>query len=392
MTLTLPGIAGMILTIGVAADANVVIFERIKEEVRRGKTVRSAVNSGYARGFKTILDANILTMLTAARAVPVRHGRPKGFAFTLIIGVLVSMLTAVLFTRAMLGVLAGFAFFNKPSFMGVKAGQIDIETAVMGDTPRRRLAQAARRRAGEPAPKRRRRPPPSPPPPAAPSTATASGRPAPHVDHPQAQEAEIARELLPPHLLVRLHGPQDVVVHHLRHHHRRRPHQPVRQGRRQPRRRPQLRARVQGGHAHRGRLRAAADAGRGARRSSPRPATPTRRSSRRPTSPARGQAGFQIQTARARRRRSRRAQGGAGRAVHDRRRRTARGLQPRDRGRHLRQPGRQLVAQGRRARPAPHPHLRHVPLPVEVRRRRHRRRDPRPAHRGRRLLAHRAGR
>jgi len=67
VTLTLPGIAGMILTIGVAADANVVIFERIKEEVRHGKTVRSAVNSGYARGFKTILDANILTMLTGAR-------------------------------------------------------------------------------------------------------------------------------------------------------------------------------------------------------------------------------------------------------------------------------------------------------------------------------------
>ena len=78
VTLTLPGIAGMILTIGVAADANVVIFERIKEEVRRGKTVRSAVNSGYARGFKTILDANVLTMLTAAGAVPVRHGRPEG--------------------------------------------------------------------------------------------------------------------------------------------------------------------------------------------------------------------------------------------------------------------------------------------------------------------------
>ena len=65
VTLTLPGIAGMILTIGVAADANVVIFERIKEEVRRGKTVRSAVNSGYARGFRTILDANVLTLLTA---------------------------------------------------------------------------------------------------------------------------------------------------------------------------------------------------------------------------------------------------------------------------------------------------------------------------------------
>ncbi len=146
VTLTLPGIAGMILTIGVAADANVVIFERIKEEVRRGKTVRSAVNSGYARGFKTILDANILTMLTALVLFFFATAQPKGFALTLIIGVLVSMLTAVLFTRAMLGVLAGFAFFNKPSLMGVKAGQVDIETAVMGDS--RSSASRRRRTAG----------------------------------------------------------------------------------------------------------------------------------------------------------------------------------------------------------------------------------------------------
>jgi preprotein translocase subunit SecD len=144
VTLTLPGIAGMILTIGVAADANVVIFERIKEEVRRGKTVRSAVNSGYARGFRTILDANVLTVLTALVLFLFATAGPKGFAFTLIIGVIVSMLTAVLFTRAMLGVLAGFAFFNKPSFMGVKAGQVDIETAVMGDA----RATASRKRRG----------------------------------------------------------------------------------------------------------------------------------------------------------------------------------------------------------------------------------------------------
>jgi len=145
VTLTLPGIAGMILTIGVAADANVVIFERIKEEVRRGKTVRSAVNSGYARGFRTILDANVLTVLTALVLFLFATAGPKGFAFTLIIGVVVSMLTAVLFTRAMLGVLAGFAFFNKPSFMGVKAGQVDIETAVMGAS----RPAASRKRRGE---------------------------------------------------------------------------------------------------------------------------------------------------------------------------------------------------------------------------------------------------
>ena len=192
VTLTLPGIAGMILTIGVAADANVVIFERIKEEVRRGKTVRSAVSSGYARGFRTILDANVLTVLTALVLFLFATAGPKGFAFTLIIGVVVSMLTAVLFTRAMLGVLAGFAFFNKPSFMGVKAGQIDIETAVMGDT---RAAASRRRRtaapAGEAAPASAGEP----------ATADGAargrqgrsarpGRP-PHVHQPQAQEAEM---------------------------------------------------------------------------------------------------------------------------------------------------------------------------------------------------------
>ena len=143
VTLTLPGIAGMILTIGVAADANVVIFERIKEEVRHGKTVRSAVNSGYARGFKTILDANILTMLTAAVIFVFATASPKGFALTLILGVLVSMLTAVLFTRAMLGVLAGFAFFSKPAFMGVRTSQIEAEAVAEGRTAASRRRRAA---------------------------------------------------------------------------------------------------------------------------------------------------------------------------------------------------------------------------------------------------------
>ncbi|HEY5387614.1 MAG TPA: protein translocase subunit SecD, partial [Thermoleophilia bacterium] len=146
VTLTLPGIAGMILTIGVAADANVVIFERIKEEVRHGKTVRSAVNSGYARGFKTILDANILTMLTAAVIFVFASASPKGFALTLILGVLVSMLTAVLFTRAMLGVLAGFAFFSNPAFMGVRTSQIETAAVTEGRSAasrRRRTATTA---------------------------------------------------------------------------------------------------------------------------------------------------------------------------------------------------------------------------------------------------------
>lgn len=147
VTLTLPGIAGMILTIGVAVDANVVIFERIKEEVRQGKTVRSAVNSGYARGFRTILDANMLTILTALMLFLFATAGPKGFALTLMMGVLMSMLTAVLFTRAMLGVLSGFSFFNKPSLMGVKADQIDVQTAA----DQSRTAASRRRRAGQPA-------------------------------------------------------------------------------------------------------------------------------------------------------------------------------------------------------------------------------------------------
>jgi preprotein translocase subunit SecD len=143
VTLTLPGIAGMILTIGVAADANVVIFERIKEEVRRGKTVRSAVSSGYARGFKTILDANALLIMTAAVLFIFATAQPKGFALTLILGVLVSMLTAVLFTRAMLSVLAGFAFFNQPRFMGVRSDQIHEETVAVPGKRRRGAAAPA---------------------------------------------------------------------------------------------------------------------------------------------------------------------------------------------------------------------------------------------------------
>jgi len=107
----------------------VVIFERIKEEVRRGKTVRSAVSSGYARGIVTILDANILTVLTALVLFLFATQQIKGFALTLMIGVGVSMLTAVLATRAMLALLAQFSFFNRPAFMGVSSAQIAVAEA-----------------------------------------------------------------------------------------------------------------------------------------------------------------------------------------------------------------------------------------------------------------------
>jgi len=123
VALTLPGFAGLILTIGVAADANVVVFERIKEEVRAGKSVRAAISTGYAKGFHTILDANVVTAITALVLFAVATAQVKGFALMLLIGTVISLVTAVAATRAMLGLLAGFSWFNKPRFMGAQGQQ-----------------------------------------------------------------------------------------------------------------------------------------------------------------------------------------------------------------------------------------------------------------------------
>jgi preprotein translocase subunit SecD len=97
--LTLPGIAGIILTIGMAIDANVLIFERIREELRKAKTVRSAIDSGYDRAFTTILDANLTTLITAVVLWQFGTGPIKGFATTLSIGIIASMFTALVFSR-----------------------------------------------------------------------------------------------------------------------------------------------------------------------------------------------------------------------------------------------------------------------------------------------------
>jgi SecD/SecF fusion protein len=121
VTLTLPGFAGLILTIGVAADANVVIFERIKEEVRSGKSVRAAISAGYAKGFHTIIDANVVTCITALVLFGFATAEVKGFALMLLIGTVISLITAVAATRAMLGLLAGFRWFTNPRFMGATA-------------------------------------------------------------------------------------------------------------------------------------------------------------------------------------------------------------------------------------------------------------------------------
>jgi preprotein translocase subunit SecD len=98
-TLTLPGIAGVILTIGMAVDANVLIFERIREELRVGKTVRSAIDTGFSRAFGTILDANLTTLVAALFLFRFGTGPIKGFAVTLSIGIVASMFTAVFVSR-----------------------------------------------------------------------------------------------------------------------------------------------------------------------------------------------------------------------------------------------------------------------------------------------------
>lgn len=98
-TLTLPGIAGLILTIGIAIDSNVIIFERIKEEIGFGKNAISAVRSGYKRAFITIMDANITTLIAAFVLANIGSGPIKGFAITLSIGIMCSMFTAIFITR-----------------------------------------------------------------------------------------------------------------------------------------------------------------------------------------------------------------------------------------------------------------------------------------------------
>jgi preprotein translocase subunit SecD len=99
-SLTLPGIAGIILTVGMAIDANVLVFERIREEIRVGKTVRAAIDAGFAKAFRTIVDANVTTFIAAIVLFQFGTGPIKGFAITLCIGIAASMFTAVFVSRA----------------------------------------------------------------------------------------------------------------------------------------------------------------------------------------------------------------------------------------------------------------------------------------------------
>src|SRR5438270_3049458 len=118
VTLTLSGIAGLILTIGVAADANVVIFERVKEEIRAGRSIRQGIVTGYRKGLTAIIDANIVTFITAFILFELATADVKGFALTLGVGTLVSLFTAVMATQAILMTMGSSRVIASPSALG----------------------------------------------------------------------------------------------------------------------------------------------------------------------------------------------------------------------------------------------------------------------------------
>lgn len=120
VTLTLPGIAGIILSIGMAVDANVIIFERIREELMLGKSILLSIKLGFQRAMTTILDSNITTMIAGFVLFVVGTGTVKGFALTLMIGILVSMFTAVFVTRQLLKLVYSTNILAEPKFYGAK--------------------------------------------------------------------------------------------------------------------------------------------------------------------------------------------------------------------------------------------------------------------------------
>lgn len=117
-TLTLPGIAGIILSMGMAVDANVLIFERFKEEYRNGKTLRAAMDAGFSRAFATIFDSNITTLIAAAVLFFLGTGTVKGFAITLALGIILSMFTAITVTRFVLRMLIHSNIIKNGKFYG----------------------------------------------------------------------------------------------------------------------------------------------------------------------------------------------------------------------------------------------------------------------------------
>jgi preprotein translocase subunit SecD len=125
-TLTLPGIAGFVLSIGMAVDANVLIFERIKEELWNGKTMRAAVRVGFQRAFSAVFDSHFTTIVGAGVLYMLGTGTVKGFAFTLFWGTVVSLVTAVFITRFFVDVLVDNNLLSSPELYGVKRSEVGI--------------------------------------------------------------------------------------------------------------------------------------------------------------------------------------------------------------------------------------------------------------------------
>lgn len=125
VTLTLAGIAGFILSIGMAVDANILIFERTKEELRNGRTLFTAINTGFDRAFTSIFDSNMTTIITCTILYFLGTSIVKGFALTLVIGVLVSMFTAITVTKNFMHIVFGTGQLKHPSWFGLKESEIN---------------------------------------------------------------------------------------------------------------------------------------------------------------------------------------------------------------------------------------------------------------------------
>jgi preprotein translocase subunit SecD/SecD/SecF fusion protein len=127
--LTLPGIAGVVLTIGLAADSSILINERFQEEVRMGKTIRSAANSGSLHGLMTSVDADLVTLVSAAALYFIAIGPVKGFALTLMIGIFCDILMMLIFKRPLLMIMGESVFTKAPALWGVPKEQVVAPSA-----------------------------------------------------------------------------------------------------------------------------------------------------------------------------------------------------------------------------------------------------------------------
>lgn len=137
VTLTLAGIAGFILSIGMAVDANILIFERTKEELKLGRTLYTAIETGFDRAFTSIFDSNVTTLISCAILFSLGTGMVKGFALTLAIGVIVSMFTAITVTKTLLHIFCGAGVLQHPWLFGINSNEISQNKKFEDTKPRR---------------------------------------------------------------------------------------------------------------------------------------------------------------------------------------------------------------------------------------------------------------